>query len=130
MSTPKSYVRPMDGWWLKNPYYIRYMVRESTALFVAAYALYLLCGLARLASGEAAWQGWLQELTSPGVIAFHVVAMVAALYHTVTWFKVSPKVTPQLYIGNNRVTDKTITISQYVIAGILYLLLLILAWVA
>lgn len=130
MSTPKPYVRPMDGWWLKNPYYIRYMVRESTALFVAAYALYLLCGLARLASGAAAWQGWLQELSSPGAIVFHVIAMAAALYHTVTWFKVSPKVTPQLYIGKNRISDKAISTTQYVIAGMLYLLLLILAWAA
>ena len=128
MSTPKSYVRPMDGWWLKNPFYIRYMVRESTALFVAAYALYLLCGLARLAGGEAAWQGWLHELSSPVAIVFHIIAMIAALYHTVTWFKVSPKVTPPLFIGRNRISDKTITTSQFVIAGVLYLLLFILAW--
>jgi fumarate reductase subunit C len=118
----------MDGWWLKNPFYIRYMVRESTALFVAAYALYLLCGLARLAGGEAAWQGWLHELSSPVAIVFHIIAMIAALYHTVTWFKVSPKVTPPLFIGQNRISDKTITTSQYVIAGVLYLLLFILAW--
>ena len=130
MSTPKSYVRPMGGWWLKNPYYIRYMVRESTALFVAAYALYLLCGLARLASGAAAWQGWLQELSSPGAVVFHIIAMAAALYHTVTWFKVSPKVTPPLFIGKTRISDQAITTTQYVIAGVLYLLLLILAWVA
>ena len=64
------------------------------------------------------------------MIAFHVVAMIAALYHTVTWFKVSPKVTPQLYIGKNRISDKMITNTQYVIAGVLYLLLLILAWAA
>ena len=128
MITSKSYVRPMDGWWLKNPFYIRYMVRESTALFVTVYSLYLLCGLARLASGEAAWQGWLQELSSPGAIVFHIIALAAALYHTVTWFKVSPKVTPPLFIGKNRVTDRTITVSQYVIAGVLYLVLLILAW--
>ena len=128
MSTPKSYIRPMSGWWLKNPYYIRYMVRESTAIFVTIYSLYLLCGLARLATGEAAWQGWLEELTSPGVVVFHVVAMIAALYHTVTWFKVSPKVTPILFIGKNRVSERAITMTQYIIAGVLYLALLILAW--
>lgn len=130
MSTPKSYVRPMGGWWLKNPYYIRYMVRESTAIFITVYSLYLLCGLARLAGGEAAWQGWLQELSSPGAIVFHVLALIAALYHTITWFKVSPKVTPPLFIGRKRVSDTMITTSQYVIAGVLYLLLLILAWAA
>ena len=48
MSKRKPYVRPMEGWWKKNPYFVEYMVHESTALFVAAYALTLLVGLVRL----------------------------------------------------------------------------------
>lgn len=130
MSTPKSYIRPMGGWWLKNPFYLRYMIRESTAVFVTIYSLYLLCGLARLATGETSWQGWLAELTGPAVVAFHVAAMAAALYHAVTWFKVSPKVTPPIFIGGKRVSDQAITTTQYVTAGILYLIILITAWMA
>jgi len=118
----------MSGWWLKNPFYIRYMIRESTSVFVTIYALYLLCGLARLATGAGAWYGWLEELTSPALVVFHLIAMAAALYHTVTWFKVSPKVTPPLYFGGNRISDRTITATQYVIAGIVYLVILITAW--
>lgn len=56
MSKRKPYVRPMDGWWKKNPYYVEYMVHEGTALAVAAYALTLLVGLVRLGQGEMAWE--------------------------------------------------------------------------
>jgi len=128
MSRPKPYIRPMRSWWLKNPFYIRYMIRESTSVFVTIYSLYLLCGLARLATGESAWDGWLTELTSPALVVFHIAAMAAALYHTVTWFKVSPKVTPPLFAGANRISDRVITTTQYVIAGVLYLIILITAW--
>ena len=60
MSKRRPYVRPMDGWWKKNPFYVEYMVHEGTALFVAAYAITLLVGVIRLGQGEAAWNGWLE----------------------------------------------------------------------
>jgi fumarate reductase subunit C len=34
----RPYVRSMDGWWKKNPFFVEYMIHEGTALFVAAYA--------------------------------------------------------------------------------------------
>jgi len=32
----RPYVRPMTGWWRRNPYFMRYMLREGTAVVVAA----------------------------------------------------------------------------------------------
>jgi fumarate reductase subunit C len=52
----------MRGWWRRNPFFIRYMVREATAVAVAAYAIVLTTGVVRLAQGEAAWNGWLEAL--------------------------------------------------------------------
>ncbi|MEX2488604.1 MAG: hypothetical protein WD356_03680 [Pseudomonadales bacterium] len=128
MSGRNPYVRPMTNWWLKNPFYIRYMVREATSVFVAVYAFILLVGLASLGKGEAAWNLWLSSLTNPAAVFFHLLAMAAALYHTVTWFKVSPKVAPPLFVGNNRVPDKLITGVQYVIAAVVYLSIFVVAW--
>ena len=39
MSVRRPLKRPMQGWWRRNPYFIRYMAREATAPFVAVYAL-------------------------------------------------------------------------------------------
>jgi L-lactate utilization protein LutB len=38
VSKRRPYVRSMDGWWRKNPFFVEYMIHEGTALFVAAYA--------------------------------------------------------------------------------------------
>ena len=51
------YVRPMQGWWRRDPFFVRYMVRELTAVAVLAYAIVLAVGIVRLAQGEAAWNG-------------------------------------------------------------------------
>lgn len=128
MSSRNPYVRPMTNWWLKNPFYVKYMIREATSVFVAIYAFVLLAGLAALVEGEAAWNTWLASLTNPLAVFFHLVAMAAALYHTVTWFKVSPKVAPPLFVGGNRVPDSLITGVQYVIAAIMYFIIFIVAW--
>ena len=54
-SKRKPYVRPVEkGWWLKNNFYIHYMLREGTSVFVSIYAVILLVGLLRLSQGAAA----------------------------------------------------------------------------
>ena len=62
MSARRPYVRSMDGWWRRDPFFVRYMIREATAVFVAAYALVLLFGLVRLSQGEVAYEAWLEAL--------------------------------------------------------------------
>ena len=62
MSKRRPYVRPMDGWWKKHPFYIEYMIHEWTAFFVAAYAFTLLAGVICLALGESAWYCWLATM--------------------------------------------------------------------
>ncbi len=128
MSKRNPYVRPMSGWWLKNPFYVKYMIREATSIFVALYAFVLLAGLSSLLESEAAYNAWLDSMSTPLAIFFHLIALAAALYHTVTWFKVSPKVTPPMFVGGNRVPDAVITGVQYGIAAVVYLILLIVAW--
>ena len=97
-SSAQGYVRPMTGWWLKNPYLFRYMVREGSAVFLTAYALVLLAGLGGLALGPAAYDAWRAWLATPVAIGFHLLALAIVLYHSVTWFQVMPKTAPKLPI--------------------------------
>ena len=94
MSDRRPYVRSMDGWWKRDAYFIRYMAREVTAVFVAAYAVVLLFGLVRLAQGEAAFNGWLQYLKTPWMLVFHVIVLATFVYHTWSWFSIMPKTMP------------------------------------
>ena len=111
MSARRPYVRPMAGWWRKNPWFIEYMVHEGTALFVAIYALILLMSVVVLGNGEAAWNRWLEFLTSPLCIFVHVVLMIAFVYHTWTWFNIMPRTLPPITINGERVKPATIVIT-------------------
>ncbi len=105
----RPYIRPMAGWWRKNPFFLRYMLREGTALGVAGYGFVLLAGLVCLGRGEAAYNGWLQALASPLSIVLHLIMLALMIYHSWSWFDIMPKTMPPLYIGGKRVAGKVIT---------------------
>jgi len=104
----KPYVRAMTSEWIfRHPRYLRYMTREFSCLFIGAWTLMLVCALARLSEGPQAWAAFLQGLQSPLIVAFHVVALAFAVYHSVTWFNLTPKALP-LQLGEGFVPDGVI----------------------
>jgi fumarate reductase subunit C len=118
MSARRPYVRPMAGWWRKNPFFVEYMVHEGTAFFVAAYALILLASIIVLGQGEAAWNRWLACLTSPLSIFVHIVLLAAFLYHTWTWFNIMPRTLPPIMVKGERVKATTIIRTGLAVAAL------------
>ena len=92
----KPYIRPVStaSWWLAQPRYIRYMAREVSCILIGAYSAILVVGLMRLSQGAAAWNDFVNALQTPVSIGFHLLALAFALYHTTTWFNVTPKAMP------------------------------------
>ena len=113
------------GWWLEQPRYIRYMAREMSALFIGIYALILIVGLFRLSQGEAAYAAFLATVEGPTGLIFAIVAFVFAVYHTYTWFQVTPKAMP-LTFGGKRVPGAVIVAAHWfgflVVSAALWLL--------
>jgi fumarate reductase subunit C len=109
MTVRKPYRRSMAGWWRRNPFFVRYMLREVTAPFVAIYAVILLVGLVRLAQGEAAYDAWFAALTHPGSIVIHWLLLVAVIYHSVTLWKVMPKTMPPLKFSGRALPESGVT---------------------
>ncbi|OGI61840.1 MAG: fumarate reductase [Candidatus Muproteobacteria bacterium RBG_16_60_9] len=126
MAQLKTYTRPMAGWWRRNPFYLWYMVREASCVFITIYALVLLVGLWRLSQGQAAFDAWRAALTTPISVVFHLMALVLVIYHSWTWFKIMPKTMPFIRIGGRRIADRTI-ITSGVIATIVASLVLFVA---
>lgn len=124
----RPYVRPMQGWWKRDPFFVRYMAREMTAFGVAAYAVILCVGTVRLAQGEAAWNGWLEALRSPLSLLLHALLLVCMLVHAKSWFEVMPKTMPALHVGGRRVEATTITRAGFLATAVASLLLFALAW--
>lgn len=107
------YHRPMaTTWWLGNRAYFLFMVRELTSVFIAVYLMLLLLMLHKLAVGREAYQAYLRLLATPGLLAFHIVALAAAVFHTVTWFNLTPMVMGVRF-GETRVPPK-------IVAGVSY----------
>jgi fumarate reductase subunit C len=112
----RTYRRPMERWWRRNPFYGWYMLRELTSFVIVAYALFLLCGVYHLAHGAESWARWRGTLASPVSVALHVVLLVVMVYHAWTWFKVMPKTLPFVRLGGTRISDGTIVASGVVAA--------------
>ena len=126
MSARRPYIRSMDGWWRRDPFFIRYMLREATAVLVVAYAAVLLFGVIRLAQGESAYERWLAALRSPWSLAFHLVLFAGLVYHTWSWFQIMPKTMPSISVGGTRVQPSMITATGLVAAALASLALLLL----
>ncbi len=122
------YVRTMNRWWLRDPYFVRYMVRETTAFAVAVYAIVLTVGTVRLAQGEAAWNGWLDALRSPVSILLHGVLLVAMVVHAKSWFDIMPKTMPMIFIGGHRLAPSAVTRAGWAATFVASVALFALAW--
>ena len=98
-----AYRRAMpQTWWLRNRAYFLFMVRELTSIPIAIYLILLLLMLRKLAAGRQAYEAYLRFLATPGMVAFHLLALAAALFHAVTWINITPKVLA-VRVGENRV---------------------------
>lgn len=130
MSARNTYTRPMAGWYRTNPYFVKYMLRESTAVFFVVYVLILLAGVIALSRGAAAYAGWLDFVSNPLIVLLHVMVLAAAAYHTYTWFKVSPKAAPPVRVRGKPLPDAMLIGSQYAAMAIASIAIVALAaWV-
>jgi len=123
----KPFVREMTSEWIfRHPRYLRYMVREFSCLFIGAYTLLMVWGLKQLADGPQAWTGFLEALRSPASVAFHVLALSFALYHSVTWFNLTPKALP-VQLGEEFVPGGMIAGAHYAAWALVSLAILLAA---
>jgi fumarate reductase subunit C len=90
------------------------MLRELSSVFVAVFLVVYLCQIYQLSNGPDAYRAFTQKLSSPGWILFHLVALLFALYHSITWFQSSAVVLP-LRIGE-RVIPRPIVTALHVVA--------------
>ena len=109
----KAYHRPTEfNWWLTNRAYFLFVVRELTSVLIAGYMVFLLVLLRRVAAGPEAYAAYLRFLGSPGMLLFHLVALAAALYHSITWFRLAPMAVT-LRVRGRRVPGATVVAANY-----------------
>ena len=124
----KPYVRQMSktSWFLSQARYRDYILHELTCIFIAIYALIWIVGLFRLGQGPEAWQGWLDGISSPLGVVFHIFLLFFAAVHTFSWFKVVPQAM-RIQRGTDFVPGNIIVGAHYGILAVVTLFVLILA---
>jgi fumarate reductase subunit C len=111
--TRRPYIRQVKrGWWLGQRRYLLYMIRELTCLFIGLYCALMVVGIFRLSQGRAAWDGFVAALSSPPGVVFQLICLAFAIYHSTTWFAVTPKAMPLMRKGEP-VAPRTIVAFHY-----------------
>ncbi|WP_284603573.1 fumarate reductase subunit FrdC [Dickeya dadantii] len=88
----KAYVRGMTPtWWQKLGFYRFYMLREGTAVPAVWFSIVLLHGVFSLKVGPEGWSQFVGFLQNPLVLLLNIIALLAAVLHTKTWFDLAPK---------------------------------------
>lgn len=116
----KPYIRYMSGtWFLETRGYRKFMIRELTSVFIAGYLLFLLVWLYRLSQGPQQYETMRQALRSPVAVTLNLLVLAAALYHSITWFNITPKITP-VRIGEERVPDILVALGMGYVPWLLF----------
>jgi len=92
------------GWWLRQRHYFLYIVREFTALPLALWLLWLLFEIHRAAAGP---KGFYAS-SSPAFIAFSVICLGFALYHSITFLSLAGAI-----IHIKGVSARMVVLSQF-----------------
>ncbi|HEV2141496.1 MAG TPA: hypothetical protein VGT01_09895 [Candidatus Dormibacteraeota bacterium] len=73
------------GWWTRQRHYLLYMLREFTAVPMALWLIWLLVEIKRAGNGP---KGYYPP-ESTAFVAFSVVVLLFALYHSYTFLKLA-----------------------------------------
>ena len=131
VSKRKKYVRPMTAtWWQKLDFYKAYMVREATSIFAVWFCIVLLYGVLCLASNPVPRLGiidFISFLRNPIVVILNIITLIATLYHTATYFVMTPKVM-NIIVKNERLPHHVLRNALWAVTAVISVVALILVY--
>jgi len=100
-------------WWLKDRAYMKFVVRELTSVFVAYFAVLFLWQIRAVRQGPDAYAQFMERLKTPLFLTVNIVVFLFVLYHTITWFNLTPTAMV-VRVRGKRVPDTIVAGSNYV----------------
>ena len=100
-------------WWLKRLSYFMIFLRELTAVFIVAYLVILLIGLARLGDGMEPYEAFQNLVRSPIMVILSLIIFLFTLFHSITFINLIPR-GMALRIGEERVHPAFISGPGYI----------------
>lgn len=106
---PRVYKSEMSrGWWLRRRHYFLYIVREFTSVPLALWLLWFLVEIQRASNGP---KGYMPH-SSPAFVAFSVVCLGFALYHSITFLSLAGVII-HVKVAGKPVPSRLIVLSQF-----------------
>jgi len=92
---PRWY-RPLVSvyWWLGQWQYLKFILRELSSVPVALVVVMTLLQLRALSRGPEAYARFEHWMQNPLVVAISVICLFFVVFHTVTWFNLTPRAMP------------------------------------
>lgn len=100
-------------WWTQQWSYLKFTLRELTSLSVAYFVVIMLLQIAALNRGPDAYARFHEWLKTPVAIVLNVIALLFALFHTITWFNLAPQAMP-VRVRGKRLPDWIVAAPNYV----------------
>jgi fumarate reductase subunit C len=122
----KEYIRPIPAtWWLQNPAYTKFILRELSSVFIAGYCVFLMVLMYRAKDAES-FAGLYEALKSPLSIVLHLIVLAFAVYNSVTAMHAAPRIV-KLYKGDEKVPDNVVVGIHYGMWALASLVVIVLA---
>ncbi len=116
-------------WWLKKPAYTWFMIRDVTSVFIAGYCIFLMVLMYKAGKAPDAFAEFYTAIKSPLSVVLQLIALVFAVYHSITFFNLTPRVMV-VFRGEEKLPESLIAGVHYVAWGVVSLVLLLIALVA
>jgi fumarate reductase subunit C len=100
-------------WWLRRRSYLVFVLRELTSVFVAWSVAFTLLAVHAILAGPDAYRRFLDWSAAPWLIAVNAIALVFVVFHTVTWFNLTPQAVV-VRVRGRRVPDVGVAAPLYV----------------
>ena len=101
------------SWWLGTSNYLKFMLRELTCIFVAYFVVITILQIRAVNQGTEAYAEFQAWLASPVMLALSALALLFVVYHTITWFNVTPRAIV-VRVGGKRLSDAAIIAPNYI----------------
>jgi fumarate reductase subunit C len=112
---PRWYRRPVSVyWWLGEWRYLKFILRELSSVFVAAFVVITLFQLRALRNGPEAYARFQHWLRTPAAIALNAISFFFLLLHAITWFNLAPRAMP-IRVRGKRLPDFLVAAPNYAI---------------
>ena len=106
------------------------MVREATSIFAVWFCIVLLYGVLCLASNPVPGLGiidFIGFLRNPIVVLLNIITLIATLYHTATYFVMTPKVM-NIIVKNERLPHHVLRNTLWAVTAVISVIALILVY--